>query len=235
MTRNRLIFFVAWLVVVNVFVHWILSGDRLRPVTDDLVAYLQAKSAGSTVTLNSPGGFADPAFAAADVIERRRLTLRINKQCLSACADILLAAAHTVVLDEAVVGFHGNPAMFDAYRQSLGLGHTMHCTAAWGQRFEALYRRQGLNVEFWREMVRRMPDNVVEPMPNRELSPGCPRIGMRGPVAYWLPTSSQLRDLLRLNFTGTLCADDPICIRDRLPRLIGRGRLVVVGDALVQT
>ncbi len=74
---------------------------------------LQIKD-GAVIVLKSGGGDVAAALDLADAIVEKRLSIIVNRYCLSSCANYLFPAAKTkIVLDGGVVGFHGAPRVTD--------------------------------------------------------------------------------------------------------------------------
>jgi hypothetical protein len=212
-----------------------MSGLVQGRIDNAFVKNLERFSPGATVEVNSPGGEEMAGLEAARVLRQRGYSVVVRARCISACADLLLAGATSIVLDHAVIGFHGNPEMFEAFRQTKPETGPDTCKLPSVSLMRQLYAESGLNIDFWREMWIRMPKNTLAIIPGQFNSPGCATVGQYGPTEMWLPTSIQLRDLMGLRFEGDVCADDPECVAYRLPQLIGRGRMVIVGDRMVRT
>jgi hypothetical protein len=59
-----------------------------------------------TLKISSVGGLVDQALRLAEHVERRRLTVVAEGQCLSACILIAVASPHSYATPDAVFGFH---------------------------------------------------------------------------------------------------------------------------------
>lgn len=185
-------------------------------------------SDGATVTMTSRGGDAGYALDAAEIVERKGLTLRITSLCMSACAESLLPAAKKLILDqEAIIGFHGNSMV---YRELSGFDPGP-CNAEVSRRHEALLKRKGMNVEFWKEQHKRLSFGKFQYLGDTGgVRPECPSVRMSMRARMWLPTSQQLRELYGLKFDGAICADSPECLQRRLGQVFRKGDVLIVGD-----
>jgi hypothetical protein len=74
-----------------------LLGDIERKVGRDRIERIE---------IESPGGYLDPAFDLADMIERRSIPVLVRHECLSACLLIAFASPDTSATEDAVFGFH---------------------------------------------------------------------------------------------------------------------------------
>ena len=58
------------------------------------------------IVIDSPGGLIEQARRAADLVERRHLTVVVHEECSSACLIVLMASPHRLADAGAVVGLH---------------------------------------------------------------------------------------------------------------------------------
>jgi hypothetical protein len=201
------------------------SDKRIGP---EHVKAFDALPAHSVATISLRGGDAGYALDSSDIIDRKRLTLRVTSLCMSACAESILPAAAKLILGpEAIIGFHGNSMV---YRDLSGFDPGP-CNASNNQRHEALLQRKGLNVDFWKEQHKRLDFGDFRYLADRGGPRAeCPHVNMSMRARMWLPTSQQLRELYGLKFDGRICADNPTCLQRRLARVFRKGDLVIVGD-----
>lgn len=202
-----------------------VSGTIDAAFTD---RFVDAYEGSNRLAVTSTGGEAVRALVMARVVAPRELHLFIDDHCLSACASLPLPAADTVTFGpDAVVGMHYSPAMTRrVYVRDFGTGDDCYVRSGDGERqmLEAAGRRPSFADEVY---------DRLQPGPARAIDIGdvCPRIEYDLTHQWWFPTSTQLRDLMGLEFTGTVCADDPACMRRRLPNLRIEAT-VVVGDEI---
>jgi hypothetical protein len=65
------------------------------------------------VVIESPGGPVTPAMDIALAMMERGIDVIVKHKCLSSCANyIFLAAPHKILVNKAVVGWHGSPASY---------------------------------------------------------------------------------------------------------------------------
>lgn len=202
-----------------------ISGRIDETFTD---AFLEAFKTHDRIAVSSTGGESHQALALARVLAPRRLHLIIDDYCFSACASLLAPAADSIEFGpDAMFGVHDSPAMARAvYVRDFGTGDD--CYVRSGGAHRELYTWAGRDPRF--------PDEVfdrLQPLPARAVDSGgeCPRIEYDLTHQWWFPTSVQLRELMGLAFSGTVCADDPACMRRRLPNLRMEGT-VIVGDEI---
>lgn len=136
------------------------------------------------VILNSPGGLESAALDVAEEIVRRRLSVVVRGRCASACAQYLLVAGkHRRAEANAVIGFHGNMAWWNARAGDLFEGDIEMSRVAkqLTERANALYDRMGVDPEF---MV--MSGDMVRPVCFRKIE------GRRGLGAYRAETVARV-------------------------------------------
>ncbi len=80
-----------------------------------------------------------------------------------------------------------------------------NCTFADSKKLNALQIKAGVNNDFWKEVLVKLGRSnfTVDYRVNE-----CPWKIMEFEYSLWLPTSKQLRELYKLKFTGTVCADN---------------------------
>lgn len=202
-----------------------LSGQIDEAFTD---AYLEAVKSNDRIAVTSTGGMNTWGLALAKNTAHLRVTLIIDDHCLSSCASFLLPSAGAVEFGaDAIVGVHEQPILNRmVYERDFGAGDScyMHTTGL----HHEIYRRAARDLTFPYQVFERL-----QPGPALAVDVGdvCPRIEYDLTHAWWFPTSDQLRDLMGLDFTGSVCADDPACMRRRLPNLRMEGS-VMVGDEI---
>ena len=178
------------------------------------------------IKITSGGGLSYPAIKLGVYLLDKKVHLKVQDYCLSACAEFLLPAADEIrFVDNPVVGFHWSPLM--TYHQYVRVGAELSaCTFPTGDQLTLLNARH-LNTEFWRETEKRLKLKHFETIMNGER---CPMKIREFENRFWLPTSDQLRNIWGLKFTGSVCADDFVRCMDKVNRIWARGTRIVIGD-----
>ncbi len=183
---------------------------------------------GSTIELSSRGGRASMASQAAEIVEQKGFHLIIGEVCASACVDYLFPAAESVTISTtSIVAMHGNPIVDYEGLQEHGFGHLAGCRRPWAERLQAIWSRNGVDDDAWRETLDRLGFAGVSVAEGTE----CGRVDFQR--AFWIPTSLQLRSMYGDNVIGSACADDRACIETRIAHR-WRGIPLVVGDVEIR-
>ncbi|MEQ8435102.1 MAG: hypothetical protein RIA71_12770 [Oceanicaulis sp.] len=206
------------------------EGDvpRLEGLIDEafMNRYLALAQTHDRIAVSSTGGLNSIALVLAKHAAPLAVTLVVDDYCFSACASYLIPSAGAVEFgDDAMVAMHDEALMRRAiYQRDFGDGD--ECYARSSRFHLEVYERAGRDFRFPTEVYDRL-----QPGPARaeDVNDVCPRIHYELTHAWWFPTSEQLREFMGLEFTGSVCADDPACMRRRLPRLDMEGT-VMVGD-----
>ncbi len=182
-----------------------------------------------TIKLFSGGGFPKDAAKIAKLFMGKDLTIVVDRECSSACANYLLPAAKSVIFkNEPIVGFHWSSQMNRDQMIRHG-GDVSNCVYPGLKELEDMYRLKGLNLEFWKEVESRLVLESYQVVPKSNL---CPWKKRKFENRMWLPTSNQLRSLLGLEFTGFVCADDFQACAQRANKRWPRGTRIVIGDEI---
>lgn len=189
-------------------------------------AFLEAYEGHNRIAVSSTGGEGRRALVMGRALAPRELHLIIDDYCYSACATSLMPSADTVMFGrDAMVAFHDSLAIARrVYVRDFGANDACYVRSGDGER--ALYRMAGRDPAFHDEVFERLQPGLARA---EDIGDVCPRIHYDLTHAWWFPTSEQLREFMGLEFTGSVCADDPACMRQRLPRLDMEGT-VMVGD-----
>lgn len=78
------------------------------------------------IQIESPGGHVSEAYEAADVINRRRLEVRVLGRCASACALLWAAATNRSLVDGARIGLHAGTFAKEPPRILRGVAERYH-------------------------------------------------------------------------------------------------------------
>jgi len=182
----------------------------------------------ATLYINSAGGKTLAALDVAEIIMSNNMQIIIDKECMSVCSEFLLPAASSVILQDApLIGFHWNPIMLLTLMEEHARQDLQFCDRRTSDGQRKLYMKTGHNIEFWQQTLIRLEllDYKIEYRPQK-----CPRNEITFYSRIWLPTSQQLRDLYKLEFTGSVCADDyEACVR-RVNSRWKKGTRIVIGD-----
>lgn len=182
-----------------------------------------------TVAISSVGGNNYWAIKLAQKIEAEKISLNVHYDCTSACAEFLLPAANQVkFIDNPMIGFHWSPLM--NMDQFLRFGGTQSGCESQREAYKYqkyIFKKNELNPKFWMEVEKRLQlityDGTVD---------NCSTGKRKFLNKLWLPTSNQLKNLLRLNFEGGVCADDFKECRNKVNLLWPEGTRIVIGDKL---
>lgn len=208
-------------------------------IDDDFLIQLKNLPPETTeIALISTGGLADIGLEAAEIVRSRGLEVVVLGSCNSACAEYILPAASKIqFFDDPLVGFHGNESSMMYFAVEDGLKNP--CAPDSDQknmldkleglieRREALYNKTGRKKDFWKAQIKSLGSAKLIKAPTR--GSDCVYI-QKFPYELWYPTSEQLNSLLGLEFEGTLCADDPVCYKRKIPMVKGLGEKYIVGD-----
>ncbi len=187
----------------------------------------QLISSGKPVTLYSTGGLTSYALKVAQIIHDQKIEIIIDKECTSACSELILPAAHRVTFKNfPLIGFHTNILADEHYIKDLAVKNVEKCNWNRSRKTEAQYRWNEINSEFWKEQVKRMKPKVKI---DYDFHP-CPSVSYEFENRMWYPTSDQIRNLYGLDFSGTVCADDPKCFKRKIARREFLGGRIVIGD-----
>jgi len=191
-----------------------------------------------TVAIYSTGGISEIALDVADLIQSRGLNVIIIGSCNSACSEYIIPAAKDVTFhDEPLIGFHGNMYSMKFFIEKNDLKNP--CSPNDSQkeilasinteieRIEKLYTKTGHNLDFWKAQVQRLGSAklIKTSMGTDE----CIYI-QQFPNELWYPTSSQLKTMLGLQFSGGVCADNNTCYEKKIPMMQGVGKKYIVGN-----
>lgn len=177
--------------------------------------------------INSGGGFVKDASQAAVIMADRQTSIIVRGRCLSACSEFILPAADAITfVDDPIVGFHWSPLM-DRGQYASRLGSIKDCKFPAASIQEELFKLEGLNKRFWLEVEERL---VLRKFRFVEVGNACPNKVRVFENKTWLPSSEQLKDLLGLEFTGSLCADDYNKCAKKVDRIWEKGDKIVIGD-----
>jgi hypothetical protein len=178
--------------------------------------------------VSSYGGLSSQAFLSAKNIIENQNTLVVTGLCISACAEYFLPSAKKVEFkNKPLVGFHWNAIMIEYLTKENAPRDVKNCNFSQSTKLNNLQRNMGVNNEFWKETISRLGWNkfIMHNRPNK-----CPNHSIEFEHQLWLPTSQQLREFYHLEFTGSVCADDPKCYEKRIDRTWRKGESFAVGD-----
>lgn len=202
----------------------VLSGI----INDDFYNRLIRYPKHSNITISSKGGWPNAAIKSARYIDKNEISITIVNECMSACAEYLLVSTNTLKFENyPIIGFHGNPKMEEEITKKLFGKEARFCNFRSSREFSELYRLKESNIDFWKEQEKRLLLT-----PRYQYLQNCPDLKMSFQHKFWMPTSSQLRELLGISFTGTLCSDRMSCIVKRLDKKWSKNTTFVVGDEI---
>ncbi|MCF6220998.1 MAG: hypothetical protein L3J65_07780 [Robiginitomaculum sp.] len=180
------------------------------------------------ITINSTGGSTSYAARIGDIIYQDKLNITITGKCFSACAEYILPSAQKLTIGaEALIGFHWSPKMLQHLVSKEAPENLQHCKWPSVKRLDEQYKKYGANPEFWHYSLERIELESFE----LYYSPNtCPKHTKSFKNLLWMPTSEQLRTLLGLKLSETICADKPECYEPRIDEIWPSGTRIVVGD-----
>ena len=195
-----------------------------------MVTYINKMPSNSRLTITSFGG--DPEFGlkVAKLIVKKKISISVRTACMSACADFIIPAGTSVTLiDNALVGFHGNDFIYSQLAAQHGV--TDYCSLKRLPYLRAIYKAKNLNEQFYLSTMDHL--NIIgydAPSLNK-----CDAT-LHEDVNMWFPTSAQLREQWGLQFTGRTCSDTEQCVTDAVKYAFKRpGLKIAFGDKILTT
>lgn len=172
----------------------------------------------STLSVQSQGGEAKSSIALARLIIDRRIRIRLNNYCLSACAELVLPAARDVTaVNEPLIGLHGNA--FTDERAALAARMTpssLACLIELRRGFESVYESKGIDGASLRDAEVSRLGFTGMTLSSRKDAAGCPIFSVGHSQDYWFPTRRQIEKLMRTEVVGPICADSEECMRRKV-------------------
>lgn len=206
------------------------SQTRSYSILDKNILAIEAnlKKAGHGVfEFSSRGGSTRVALKLGEKIKDAGVTLVVNNECSSNCAEIILPFSKKVIFEQnPIIEFHGNIQSYSHYVENDAIKDKEHCNWLYKRQLEKLLTQKNLNLNFWKEQMKRLEPDVSFEYIYRT----CPKRHYNFKNNYWLPTSAQLRELWGLEFDGTVCADFPKDCKKRIDYRWMKGTRVVIGD-----
>lgn len=188
-----------------------------------------------TLYLTSNGGESDMGLAAGNVILQKNIRLVIDGDfgiCASGCAEFVIPSASSVeFLNTPLIGYHQNPQLIYSIIKDNTTEGLEHCDFIRSEvnATESLLNHKELKTDLWKETLNRID---LEYTQIYHYNGQCPRLRKRFSHELWFPTSSQLRDMLGLEFKGELCADTPECYEPNIDKLWPAGMSFVAGNTI---
>lgn len=189
--------------------------------------------------VSSEGGFAENSIETALHIYNANMDISVFGICLSGCAeDLIIGARNLDFYDEPIIGYHGNSLSLMHFLEILDLQDPCPAQTT-SENFKNeikavavaksnLYKSTGHDQEFWIEQIKRLGEPKLTYVIDPENT--CTRLQVFDRAEFWLPTSRQLKDLLKLEFKGSVCADSADCYERKLLIYFGPNRKFIVGD-----
>jgi hypothetical protein len=204
-------------------------------IDDGVVSEIRSNiSAGQEVIITSHGGKADPSILLAETILKNNIKLKVVSHCLSACAELIIPAASSVeMIDQPLIGFHGNAFYYFNLLKKVGDEKVAQCEVGRTERFSRIYDLKGINKDTWRHQLSRLRIIDIQKTDMYD-ERGCRIYNFYTKHKYWFPTSKQLSSIFGYRFKGTLCSDDINCMKRRLAEIWYAGDSFVVGDRVIR-
>ncbi len=205
-----------------------------------------------TLFVRSSGGSIRFGQLAGWIIFEEGHKIVVSGSCSSACAELLLPAAHDLIFyDSPLIGFHGNSLSREELAKDQVGEYVLLCRASptLNLRIRKLYEATGHDSDFWKSQYQHLvitsktlttqPNTVKEQYKNVEINgiklgdiKSCYTLDVKTKHAVWYPTSEQLKVGLGLMFKGSVCADNRNCYEERLDRLYPKYTSLAVGDTV---
>ena len=204
--------------------------DNVR-VDQDLVKAFESlpRKPEMTIMFNSHGGLPSAAHAISKQIQTRHINIIVDKECLSACAETVLPSSNNIRFkNRPLIGYHWNSIMTFDQKTRYG-GSLEYCDLTNVEKQVQLLESKNMNVEYWRETEKRLNLKFYKVVPKIDR---CSWKRRAFENRMWLPTSEQLRNIMKLKFTGKVCADIFQECSRRIDRRWPKGTRLVVGDEI---
>jgi len=197
-------------------------------VTEELVETLELPF-GGIVEVQSIGGSETAFLALAQRLHEADAEVLLSSICVSACAEFFLAyPGRLTVTENAFVAFHHNSVLLDHLsRAALPADHA-NCFSESASRLQR-YR----NI--------RLPDNQILESQLKSIGrykitvsdAGDCSVAVQYEHAWWVPTSSDLSNLFKIDVPASICNDDDSCAMGMLNLLGASGDPVLLGERTV--
>ncbi|MEP1230687.1 MAG: hypothetical protein ABJG88_08430 [Litorimonas sp.] len=203
----------------------------IGPLTTDWIVKDQNLTEFSSVILSSEGGTNNVALKIAENLLVQRRSAMVVAFCYSGCAGILPFFEEIEFVDEPSVGFHWNALIMKSALTSGQLNQLDNRENPFlSNTQKRLEAQAGFDSEVWWHVQNRINVRIISLSKSQDSY-------QEGSVKWeskhnmWFPTSNQMKDLLGLEFKGSVCADNPICIKQRVEQW-STNSSVIVGDTI---
>lgn len=200
---------------------------RLK-VTGEMVETLELPL-GGVVEIQSVGGSESAFLALANRLYELDAKVLLSSICASACAEFFMAYPGRLKLTtNAFVAFHHNSVLLDHLSQADLPAEQANC-----------FSDAASKLRRYRDV--RLPDNHImenqlESMGRYNISvsdAGACSLAIQYEHAWWVPTSSELKSLFKIDAPASICNDDESCSMGMLKLLGASGDPVLLGDRTV--
>jgi hypothetical protein len=187
------------------------------------------------ITIGSTGGNGRLALGIAETIRKRGLPIQIAGGCVSACSEIIMAAASrhskltlldAPLLGAPVIGVHHNPEMVRRVFERIGRRDFGRC---FGDLHRDFVRLRGEGPRLSR-LWRKQEHHLQMDHSRTSKSAPCADVRVHHANREWYPTSRQLREEFGYRFSGGVCADSLKCMAEALSSTQRVGSTFVIGD-----
>lgn len=190
---------------------------------------------GGTVTVFSPGG--DPLVAArtSDWLLSNFERVEIAAFCLSSCAEILVRKASIQsklhFREMPIVGYHHNSLIFGELVDEEQKRQARQCFKETDELLTELIQETSGSLD----IVEIQMDKLGSARASVSLKhDSCKGRYVAPAYNYWLPTSAELRTLYGIDFSGSVCADAPECLSEKLPQFGKKGQIFLAAGRTYQ-
>lgn len=180
-----------------------------------------------TISIDSGGGEAVAAATISNHLLDFDTKIIVSGTCISACSEFIMPSSTNIIFqNNPIIGFHWSPIL-DYEQYKIRNDNVLHCKFPSRDQQLKLYKRNNLNPHFWKEIENRLDLQYYELVPK---TGQCPWKRRKFRNHIWLPTSEQLRDLWKLKFRGSVCADYFERCKKQIDRRLEKGTRIVIGD-----
>ncbi len=209
----------------------VIDGTIDRKLADRLIPQI---SDGTIIDIRSYGGEADSSIDLADRISQHNVTVRVREYCLSACAELIVPAAKTIIMiGEPLIGFHGNAMTYQYLLEKEELPELAKCEEVRSDKFREIYRRRNIKMSSWDKQIK-LVGIYYDSSQSDKQDKTCSMSIFSSKYKYWFPTSVQLRNDFGWKFDGEVCADAIECARTSIKKYWYPGNAYVVGISTIK-
>ena len=181
----------------------------------------------SVVRMSSRGGWPE-GIDIGNFIFENKISLQIEEECLSACAEYLLPASKSVnFIGSPLIAVHRNPWITHSISQIDNADIIHNCNSNTYDKYIAFINKVGISKEYNPELLRRLELIGASYKINAF---GCPFPYLKFKNQQWLLNSAQIEKFFNIEFSGTVCADNPNKCKTVIDSRWKYGTRVIIGN-----